>query len=85
MPSSASISSGPITSMQSGSRRHPSIGSASTLSSDASTRALASASAPGGSSRNSRAGMCSPNSVSVCTPAACSSADRIDGSASEWQ
>ena len=29
--------------------------------------------------------MCRPNNVSVWAPAACRSADRIDGSASEWQ
>ena len=34
---------------------------------------------------NSRAGMCSANTVSVWAPAARSSGPRIEGSVSEWQ
>ena len=64
---------GPSTSMHSGASRQSSIGSASTLSSDAQhRRAGAAPAAPTGSSRNSRAGMCRANSVRVCAPAACS-------------
>ena len=48
-------------------------------------RRVAAASAPAGSARNRRAGMCSANSVSVWAPAACRSGPRIDGSVSEWQ
>ena len=85
MPSAASISSGPITSMHSGDSRQSAIGSASTLSSDASVASNAWCSAPAGSWRNSRAGWCSPNSVNVCAPAAARSSPRMLRSVSEWQ
>ena len=65
--------------------RQSATGSASTSSSAASVAASAAARAPSGSARNSRAGMCRPNTVSVCAPDAASSGPRIDGSVSEWQ
>ena len=53
-----------------GSSRQSSIGSSSTLSSDRMIERVAAASAPAGSARNRRVGMCSANSVSVWAPAA---------------
>ena len=61
------------------------IGSASTASSDRSVASSAARRAPGGSASNSRAGMCSPNSVIVCAPAAASAAPRMPASLSVWQ
>ena len=89
MPSSASRSTGVLTSMHgwpSRSRsRHSCTGSPRTVLIDRKVAASASRRASSGRSRNRRAGMCSPNTVSVCAPLAASSAPRIDGSVSEWQ
>ena len=53
------------------------IGSARTASSDRSVAASAALRAPALSPSNSRAGMCSPNSVIVCAPAAASAGPRM--------
>ena len=86
MPRSASISSGPITSMQSGSSRQSSIGSASTLSSDAQDRRPRPRPARRRGRRGTAAPACAGRTASASgrrRPAA--RADRIDGSVSEWQ
>ncbi|SLH11621.1 Uncharacterised protein [Mycobacteroides abscessus subsp. abscessus] len=83
-PSSRSRSSGERTSRHglpsASSARQSANGSASTASSPASADRNAAALAASGSSRKSRAGVCSPNRVRVCIPAA--SPVRIDGSVS---
>ena len=76
-PSSASSSTG-VRASRHGSPdgvryRQSSIGSASTLLSDRSVAAIASAFASAWLPSNSRAGMCSPKHVSVCAPSSRSS------------
>ena len=80
IPSSASSSGGVSASRPSSSS---SIGSASTLFSERRVAATARSFAP--ARANSRAGMWSPNSVSVWIPRAFRSSDRMLGSVSEWQ